>query len=90
MIGFTPQPFYPPEKSLRFPLGRSQGEPQNRSGRYGQEKNFLPCREWTPNPMFSSPQPGRYIDWSIPAQLTEYIIKISRFLSIVITQLLAQ
>jgi hypothetical protein len=31
----------PPGKSLQYPLDRRLSEPQNRSGRGGEEKNFL-------------------------------------------------
>jgi hypothetical protein len=47
VITFTPQPLYSQGKSLRHPMNLRLGWPQNRSGRGGRKKSFLPgpCRE---------------------------------------------
>jgi hypothetical protein len=39
VVSFTPRPLYPQGKSLWYPLNRSLGGPQSRSGRGGEEKN---------------------------------------------------
>jgi hypothetical protein len=43
------------EKSLRYPLDRSLGGPQNRSGRRGEEKILDPTGTRIPTPSSSSP-----------------------------------
>jgi hypothetical protein len=48
VVSFTPQPHYPRGNSPRYPLNRRMGRPQNQSGLYREEKNFLPrllCRD---------------------------------------------
>jgi hypothetical protein len=43
VVSFTPQPFYPQEKSPRYTLDRRLGGPQSRSGHSGgEEKNSQP------------------------------------------------
>jgi hypothetical protein len=42
LVSFTPRSLSSPGKSLQYFLGRRLGGPQNRSGRYGVEKNSLP------------------------------------------------
>jgi len=42
VVSFTPLPLYPQGKSPWYPLNRRLGEPQNRSGRGGEEKNSQP------------------------------------------------
>jgi hypothetical protein len=83
MVSITPQPLYLPEKGLGTHWAGGWVSPRIGLDAMG-KKIFLPCTEWTPSPMFSSPQPGRYINWSIPAQQTENFIKFSHFLSTVI------
>jgi hypothetical protein len=60
-ISFTPRPLYTEGKSLRYPLDRRLGGPQNLSGRCGEEKNPL---------LYQESNPGRaarsYTDWAIP------------------------
>jgi hypothetical protein len=41
---FTSRPIYTREKSSQRPLGRRLGGPQIRTGRGGEDKNFLPCQ----------------------------------------------
>jgi hypothetical protein len=41
-VSFTPRPLYPRRKIPQYPLGRRLSGPQSRSGRGGEEKNFLP------------------------------------------------
>jgi hypothetical protein len=41
------QRFSTPEKETRYSLYRSLGGPQNRSGRYGEEKHLAPARNPT-------------------------------------------
>jgi hypothetical protein len=38
-VSFAPRPLYLQGKSLRYPLDRRLGGPQNRSGHGGEEKN---------------------------------------------------
>jgi hypothetical protein len=52
----------PPEKSPWYPLDRSLGGSQSRSGRGGEEKNSRSRRE-------SNPVAQRYTDWAITASL---------------------
>jgi hypothetical protein len=42
VVSFTPRPLYPQGKSPSYPLDRSLGGPQSRSGRGGEEKNSQP------------------------------------------------
>jgi hypothetical protein len=42
VVSFTARPLYPQGKSLWYPLDRSLGGPQSRSGRGGEEKHSLP------------------------------------------------
>jgi hypothetical protein len=42
VISFTPRPLHSQGKSLRYPLHRSLGGPQSRSGSDGEEKNSQP------------------------------------------------
>jgi hypothetical protein len=44
-VSFTPRPLYLQGKSLWYPLDRRLGEPQTRSRRGGEEKNFQPPQE---------------------------------------------
>jgi hypothetical protein len=39
---------FTPRNSLWYPLNRRLGGPQNRSGRYGLEKNLMPARSRIP------------------------------------------
>jgi hypothetical protein len=57
MVNITPGHFTPEEES-RYPLNRRLGGPQSRSGRFGEEKKFLPLSELVHWP--ASPWPGRY------------------------------
>jgi hypothetical protein len=41
-VNFTPRPLYPQRKSPWYPLDRTLGGPQSRSGRGGEEKNSQP------------------------------------------------
>jgi len=41
VVNMTPRQIYPPEK-LRHPFSKKLGGPQNRSGRFEEEKNTLP------------------------------------------------
>jgi hypothetical protein len=41
VVSLKPQPFYPQLKSPWYPLDRRMSGPQSRSGRGGEEKNFL-------------------------------------------------
>jgi hypothetical protein len=43
-VSFTPRPLYPPGKSPWYPLDRRLGGPQSRSGRCGEEINFVSQR----------------------------------------------
>jgi hypothetical protein len=45
MVSFTPRQLYSPGKSPRYPLDRSLGGTQSRSGRGGEEKNPCPFLE---------------------------------------------
>jgi hypothetical protein len=47
-VSFTPQPLYHQGNCPRHPLNRKLGGPQNRSGRYGEDKNSCPCGESNP------------------------------------------
>jgi hypothetical protein len=42
VVSFTPRPLYPQGNSPWYPLDRSLGGPQSRSGRGGEEKNSQP------------------------------------------------
>jgi hypothetical protein len=42
MVSFTALPLYPRKKSAQYWLDRRLGGPESRSGRSGEEKNFLP------------------------------------------------
>jgi hypothetical protein len=48
VVSFTPRPFYPREKSPRYPLETRLGGPQSRSGRCGEEKNLASAGNRTP------------------------------------------
>jgi hypothetical protein len=39
MVSFMPRPLYPQGKCLQYPLDKSLGGPQSRSGRDGEDKN---------------------------------------------------
>jgi hypothetical protein len=54
---------FTPGESPRYPLNRRLGEPQNRSGRFGEEKILDPSGIRIPTPRSSS----RYTDYAIPA-----------------------
>jgi len=45
MVSFTPWPLYSRGKSPQYPLDMRFDGPQNLSGRGGEEKESLPCRE---------------------------------------------
>jgi hypothetical protein len=46
---------FTPGEITRYPLNRGLGEPQNRSGRRGEEKNLASTRTRTSTPRSSSP-----------------------------------
>jgi hypothetical protein len=54
-------------KSPRYAFDRRLGGPQNRSGRYGEVKNFDPTGTRTPAPLVVQPVASRYTDWAISA-----------------------
>jgi hypothetical protein len=49
-------------KIIRYPLDSGLGEPQRRSGRYGEDKNLVPTGNRTPA---VQPVARRYTDWAI-------------------------
>jgi hypothetical protein len=49
--GARPGRFKPWGKKLQYPLDTRLGESQNLSGRYGEEKNFLPLPGIEPRPL---------------------------------------
>jgi hypothetical protein len=55
VVRFTPRPLHPRGKSLRHPLDRRLGGPQNQSGRRGEEKILDPTETRTPTPRSSTP-----------------------------------
>jgi hypothetical protein len=57
----------PPGKSHRYPFYRRLGEPQSRSGRYGEVKMFTLRVLELPSPLVIQPVASRYTDWAIPA-----------------------
>jgi hypothetical protein len=68
VVSFTPRPLYPQGKSLRDPLDRRLGGPQNRSGGGGEEKNSQSPPGIEPlEPPIVQPLAQRYIDWAITA-----------------------
>jgi hypothetical protein len=56
VASFTPRPLSPPGKSSRYPLDRTLGGPQSRSGRWREEKIYYPTGTRTPINRSSSPQ----------------------------------
>jgi hypothetical protein len=71
VVSFTPRSLYPQGKSLWYPLDRSLGGPQSRSGRGGEEKNSQPPPGIEPQ-NFERPtrSPALYhTDWAIQALL---------------------
>jgi hypothetical protein len=52
---FFESSIYPRRKSLRYPLDRRLGGPQNRYGRRGEEENLAPTGTRSPTPWSSSP-----------------------------------
>jgi hypothetical protein len=57
----------PSGKSPRYPFYRRLGEPQSRSGWYGEVKIVYPTGTRTPDPSVFQPVTSRYTDWAIPA-----------------------
>jgi hypothetical protein len=53
-------------KSPRYPLDRRLVELQSRSGRRGEETNFLPCPHSNTEPSVVQPAASRYTDCAIP------------------------
>jgi hypothetical protein len=67
VVSFTPLPLYPWGKSTRHLFYRTVDEPQNRSGRYG-ENCLFPTGNRTPTPRPFSVYPSRYTELSrLPA-----------------------
>jgi hypothetical protein len=69
VVGFTPRPLYPKEKSPWFPLDSRLGGPQSRSRHGGEEKNSQPHRESNSKTPIVQPVAQRYTDWAIAALL---------------------
>jgi hypothetical protein len=61
----------PPGKEPRYPLDRSLGGSQSRSGRYGEEKIVDPTGTRTPTPL---PVASRYTNYVTIDALVEYTI----------------
>jgi hypothetical protein len=64
----------PQGKSPFYPLDRRLSEPQNRSGRGGEEKIPSPRRESKPGTLIVQPVAQRYTDWAITALMLLMII----------------
>jgi hypothetical protein len=62
VVSFMPRPLYPRGRSTRYHLDTTLGEPENRSGRHGEEKNLAPMGTRTPTPRPSSQCPSRYTE----------------------------
>jgi hypothetical protein len=54
VVRFTPRPLYARGKSTMYPLTRRLGEPQSRSGRYGEGNILDPTGTRTPTPQSCS------------------------------------
>jgi hypothetical protein len=54
VVSLTPQPLYPTGKEFRYPLDRRTGEPQSRSGPYGDVKILDFTGTLTPTPLSSN------------------------------------
>jgi hypothetical protein len=67
MVSFTPWPIYPREKSLRYPLDRTLGVPQNRSGLLGEEKILDSTGTHAHDLSVAQPVVSRCTDYAIPA-----------------------
>jgi hypothetical protein len=63
VVSLMPRPLYPRGNCPRYLLDRRLGEPQSRSGRYGEEKNLTPAGNRSPA---VQPVALRYTDWGIP------------------------
>jgi hypothetical protein len=70
VVKFTFRPLYPRGNHPRYPLDRRLGGSQRRSGRYGVENNFYPCRKLNSDRLARSPSlyglsyPGSYVSLS--------------------------
>jgi hypothetical protein len=60
VVSFTPLPLYPRGKSPRYPLYRTLGELQSRSGQRGEEKILDPTMTRSPTPRSQSLYRLRY------------------------------
>jgi hypothetical protein len=67
MVSFTPRRLYPREKSSLYPLDRSLGESQSRSGRFGEEKILWLFSDSNSEPSVVEPVASRYTDNAIHA-----------------------
>jgi hypothetical protein len=66
----APAPLYPQGKSPWYLLDRRLGEPQSRSGRGGEEKNFQPPPGIEPRTPIVQPVTQSYTDWAITAPIS--------------------
>jgi hypothetical protein len=55
VVSFIPRSLHPPGKRLRYPLDRRLSGPQNRSARYGEDKNLIPAGNRNPGRPTRSP-----------------------------------
>jgi hypothetical protein len=70
VVGFMFQLLYPWGKSPWYSLNRMLGEPQSRSGCYGEEKNLVPARNGT---LTVQPVARYCTDWDIPTFVQPYL-----------------
>jgi hypothetical protein len=72
LVSFTDRPLYPLRNGTRYPMDMGLNGPQNWSGRWGEENNFLPLCG------IETPQPSHCTDWAISAPISSCIESFNR------------
>jgi hypothetical protein len=73
VVGFTPRPLYPQEKSPWYPLDRRLGGPRAVLDAVVKRKIPSSSRESNPRTPIVQPVAQRYTDWAITAQFVIHI-----------------